>query len=415
MKKILLSLIVLVLVGGFFIFPDFILAQAPSAKLPTVYFFYGNGCPHCADEEEFFAELKKEFSQLKIVSYEVWYNQENIEKLQQVAKAFNIKSSGVPITIIGNRITIGFGSPNTTGKTIRQDIEQCLVQGCEDEVGKILGDQLQNEPAPPAPGLGNNDNNHLPNSEASTLINLPLLGVIDVQAWSLPLLTIAIGALDGFNPCAMWVLIFLISLLLGMEDRKKMWILGAAFILTSSFIYFLFLAAWLNFFLFIGFISYVRIAIGLVAIGSGIYHLREWYVNKSGLCKVTNQAQKKKIMDRLKRVSEQKIFLLALGGIISVALAVNMVELVCSAGLPAVYAQVLSISNLTTWEYYAYLVLYIVFFMLDDMIVFAVAMITLRSAGLSGKYSRWSSLIGGVVIFILGILLIFKPAWIMFS
>ncbi len=415
MKKILSSLVILFLLGGVFIPSDFVLAQTSSGKLPTVYFFYGQGCPHCADEEEFFTGLKKEFPQLKIVSYEVWYNQENIEKLQQVAKAFNIKNSGVPITIIGNRITIGFGSPDTTGKTIRQDIKECLAQGCEDEVGAVLGNQLQNDPAPSAVGLDNNENNHLSNSEVSTLINLPLLGMIDVRTWSLPLLTVAIGALDGFNPCAMWVLIFLISLLLGMADRKKMWILGGAFILTSSFIYFLFLAAWLNFFLFIGFISYVRIAIGLVAIGSGIYHLREWYVNKSGLCKVTNQAQKKKIMDRLKQVSEQKIFLLALGGIISVAVAVNMVELVCSAGLPAVYAQVLSISNLATWEYYAYLVLYIIFFMLDDMIVFAVAMITLQSAGLSGKYSRWSSLIGGVVIFILGILLIFKPAWIMFS
>jgi len=110
----------------------------------------------------------------------------------------------------------------------------------------------------------------------------------------LPILTIVIAGLDGFNPCAMWVLIFLISLLLGMENKKKMWLLGSSFIVTSAAVYFLFLAAWLNLFLFLGFLIWIRVIIGIVAIGSGVYHLREWYVNKSGLCKVTGQERKTK-------------------------------------------------------------------------------------------------------------------------
>jgi len=213
----------------------------------------------------------------------------------------------------------------------------------------------------------------------------------------------------------MWVLLFLISLLLGMEDKKKMWTLGVAFIATSAIVYFLFLSAWLNLFLFLGFIASVRIGVGLVAIGSGAFHLKEWWSNRSGACKVTNVEQKKKIMDKLREIASQKYFIFALFGIIGLAFAVNLVELVCSAGLPAIYTNILSISNLSTYQYYLFLLLYIFIFMLDDLLIFIIAMTTLRATGISSKYSRWSGLIGGIVILAIGILLIFKPGWVMFG
>ena len=415
--KFLLAIIVLSAV----LLPIVGLAQTQrlvTKELPTIYFFRGDGCPHCAVEEEFFETLKLEYSGLRIVDYEVWYNQDNVKKLQQVAKSLNIRSAGVPVTVIGESVVIGFTSAETTGEVVRQNIEICLSQGCVDAVGLILAGTYQADTSAVNPYEAETCDDQGACSfkaKEGEFVNLPLVGPVNVGQWSLPILTIVVAALDGFNPCAMWVLIFLISLLLNMEDKKKMWILGLSFIVTSGVIYFLFLAAWLNLFIFLGFISYIRIAIGVVAIASGIYHLREWYVNKSGLCKVTNQDQKRKIMTKLKQVSEQKVFWLALFGIIGVAIAVNMVELVCSAGLPAIYTHILSLSDLSVWQYYGYLLLYIVIFMLDDMFVFGVAMVTLQSTGLSGKYSRWSSLIGGVVILILGLLLIFKPAWVMFS
>lgn len=419
-KNILHFLLAAVILGAL-IFPVTSLAQdeQPTTKtLPTIYFFRGDGCPHCAAEEEFLQTLKTEYPTLKVVDYEVWYNQDNVKKLQQVAERLNIKSAGVPVTVIGESVVVGFTSAETTGGVIRKNIEACIAQGCIDAVSLILAGTYQASPsgANVSEAATCDDQGACSfKSKEGEFVNLPLIGPVNVGQWSLPVLTIVIAALDGFNPCAMWVLIFLISLLLSMEDKKKMWILGSSFIITSGVIYFLFLAAWLNLFIFLGFISYVRIAIGIVAIASGVYHLREWYVNKSGLCKVTNQEQKRKIMAKLKQVSEQKVFWLALVGIIGVAIAVNMVELVCSAGLPAIYTHILSLSNLSAWQYYAYLLLYIIIFMFDDMFIFGVAMVTLQSTGLSGKYSRWSSLVGGAVILILGLLLIFKPAWIMFS
>ena len=252
-------------------------------------------------------------------------------------------------------------------------------------------------------------------SEILNKIDLPIFGEVETKNLSLPVLTVVIGALDGFNPCAMWVLVFLISLLLGMQNRRRMWILGAAFIMASAAVYFIFMAAWLNLLLFLGFLIWIRVIIGLVALGSGGYHLREWWTNRAGYCKVTGSEKRRRIFEKLKRITQNKSFFIALVGIILLAFAVNLVEAICSAGLPAVYTQILALSDLPVLSYYLYILLYVLIFMLDDLIIFIAAMVTLRATGLSGRYSRFSNLIGGLAMLIIGLLLIFKPEWLMFG
>lgn len=246
-------------------------------------------------------------------------------------------------------------------------------------------------------------------------LTLPIIGTIQTANLSLPLLSVVIGLLDGFNPCAMWTLFFLISLLLSMKDKRRMWILGTAFIITSAFVYFLFLSAWLNFFLILGFLFWIRIIIGLVALGAGVYNLRDYYVNREGACKVAGSEKRRKTFDKLKNLAHERKFILALGGIILLAFAVNLIELVCSAGLPAIYTQILSLNTLSTWQYYSYILIYIFFFMLDDLFVFAIAMITLHAVGIQSKYARFSRLIGGILMLIIGALLLFKPEFLMFG
>jgi len=202
---------------------------------------------------------------------------------------------------------------------------------------------------------------------------------------------------------------------LGMKDRKKMWILGSTFIVTSGAVYFLFLSAWLNFFLFLGLVFWIRIIIALVALVSGVYHLKEYFTNKEVACKVTSGQKRQLIFEKIKNIIKTNKFWLAILGIILLAAAVNLVELVCSVGLPAIYTNVLSMSNLSPWQYYAYLLLYIVIFMIDDMFVFFIAMTTLKIKGISTKYSRFANLIGGIIMLIIGLLLIIKPGWLMFG
>jgi hypothetical protein len=247
------------------------------------------------------------------------------------------------------------------------------------------------------------------------VIAVPFLGEVHTADFSLPVLTVVLGAIDGFNPCAMWVLVFLIGLLLGMEDRFRMWVLGTAFIAGSALVYFLFMAAWLNFLLFIGAVVWVRAAVGLVALGGGFYYLREYFQNPDAVCKVTAPQARRRVFESLRRLATESRFWLALAGIVALAFAVNLVELLCSAGIPAVYTQVLALSSLPVWQYYAYLALYILVFMLDDLFVFVVAMKTLQIAGATTRYVRYSHLAGGVVLLAIGALLLLRPEWLMFS
>ena len=396
MKKIIFSL--------FFCFAFFIsltpITLAQDSEPIYMSLFYGDTCPHCAKEEIFLDKLQEKYPNIQLKSYEIYNDSQNAQLLKKVAGKLNVQAPGVPFLVIGDEAVVGYLNEELTGKKIENIVKDHLTHGCFDFVGNLNRAKDQDE---------------CQEKEALKTIALPIFGEINISAWSLPVLTIVIAALDGFNPCAMWVLLFLISLLLGMQDRRRMWILGTTFIFSSGIVYFLFLSAWLNLFLFLGFIATIRIIIGLVAVGSGAYHLREWKVNKGGECKATSSDQKVKIMKKLREVTEQKTFWLAFGGIIVLAFAVNLIELVCSAGLPAIYTQILTLSGLNPFQYYLYLLLYILIFMLDDMIVFTIAMVTLKAFGFNGKLSRSSNLIGGIVILILGLLLIFKPGWVVFG
>jgi hypothetical protein len=247
------------------------------------------------------------------------------------------------------------------------------------------------------------------------MVFVPLLGEIRTADLSLPVLTVVLGALDGFNPCAMWVLVFLIGLLLGMQDHFRMWVLGSAFIAGSALVYFLFMAAWLNFLLFIGAVVWVRAAVGAVALAGGFYYLREYFQNPDAACKVTAPEGRRRVFESLRKLATESRFWLALAGIVALAFAVNLVELLCSAGIPAVYTQVLALSDLPAWQYYAYLSLYILVFMLDDLIVFVAAMKTLQLTGVTTRYARFSNLAGGAVLLPIGALLILRPEWLMFG
>jgi hypothetical protein len=213
----------------------------------------------------------------------------------------------------------------------------------------------------------------------------------------------------------MWVLLFLIGLLLGMQDRVRMWVLGTAFIAGSALVYFLFMAAWLNFLLFIGAVTWVRAAVGLVALAGGFYYLREYFQNPDAACTFTAPQARRRVLENLRRLATEERFWLALLGILALAFAVNLVELLCSAGLPAVYTQVLALSDIPVWQYYAYLSLYILVFMLDDLFVFVVAMKTLQITGVTTRYTHFSHLAGGVVLLAIGALLLLRPEWLMFG
>lgn len=378
-------------------------SRGAAAEQPIkIYLFWTKGCPHCAQEKEFLAKLAGRDQQIKVITFELIESRDNRELFRKVGQELRANVSGVPFTVIGERYVIGWLDEDSTGALIREAVAEARRTGAPDLVARLR------QPQPPPPISP--ENKVLPEK-----LKLPWFGELEIKYLSLGLLTVIIGLLDGFNPCAMWALIFLINLLLGMEDRRKMWILGGAFIVTSSLVYFLFMTAWLNLLIFVGFIVWVRIAIGGVALAAGFYNLREYMTNRAGVCKLSGTERRQRRMDRIKEIVQTRKFFLALGGIIILALAVNLVELICSAGFPVIYLQVLSLTPLPVWQYYLYLGLYILIYMLDDLIVFVAAMVTLQMLGLGTKYKQVSSLVGGVLMLILGLLLIFRPQVLMFG
>jgi len=374
----------------------------------NIYFFWGEGCPHCAKEKDYLDDVKNKYP-INIHSFEVYNHNDSIQILQKIDKDLGMRIDGVPFIIIGDKQYVGF-SETLTPSELNSRIEYCLSNQCSDNTAKIIG--INNE-EPNKPNENIEPNGDIENNNKE--IVLPIIGKINLVNFSLPTITIIMGGLDGFNPCAMWTLLFLISLLLGMENRKRMWILGTTFIVASALVYFFFMATWLNLILFLGFIIWIRVIIGLIALGGGTYNLKEYFLNKGSGCKVTGEAKRQKVFDKIKSITQMHSFWLAFGGIIILAFAVNLVELICSAGLPAVYTQILALSNLAKWQYYIYIILYIFIFMLDDLIVFFIAMITLEMTGITTKYARLSKLIGGLLMLVIGLLLILKPEWLMFG
>ncbi|MFA7254078.1 MAG: hypothetical protein WC107_06025 [Patescibacteria group bacterium] len=360
-----------------------------------IIFFWAESCPHCADENVFLEKMVSDNPGLSVEKYEVSKSKENQQLLLDWSKKLNFEPNGVPVTIIGEEYVLGYMDSITDLKiesffafsadTISNGEVCAIDRPCDDKEA----------------------NNHK--------IKLPFFGEIETKNFSLPILSIVTGTLDGFNPCAMWTLLFLISLLLGMKNRKRMWILGSAFIVASAAVYFVFMSAWLNLLLFIGLIATVRIIIGLVSLGGGIFSLKDFWTNKEGGCKVTNNEKRQATFDKIKHIVHERSFILALLGIIILAFAVNLVELICSAGLPAVYTQILAMSDLPVWQYYLYILIYVFFFMLDDLIIFFIAMLTLQLTGITTRYSRISRLVGGILMLAIGLILIFKPSWLMFG
>lgn len=385
-------------------------SSAPASAAPvSSYLFWSSTCPHCLKAKAFLEHLAATEPSLRLHALEVGDSDANNEAFMAAVEHFNIETPAVPLITIGDKVFLGFDTDATTGVELRKAIEECRQRVCADVGGEIVraaASGASRSPSGPEAASG---------APIPTTLSLPLFGEIDTRSLSLPALTIVLGFVDGFNPCAMWALVFLIGLLIGMKDQVRMWTYGIVFLLTSAVVYLAFMAAWLNIFMFLGSLTVIRAAIGVFALGAGGYYLWQFWSNPDAACAITTPGERQRVMTRFKEIVAERSFVVAIGGIIILAALVNLIELLCSAGIPAVYTQVLALSDLSRPAYVGYLLLYITVFLIDDIIVFVMAMLTLQAAGLAATYSRYSHLIGGVVLGAIGLMLLFRPEWLAFA
>jgi len=370
----------------------------------NIYVFHSETCYHCQQALNYLDELKETRKDITLFTFEISkdINAYNRNLFTIAMDTLDIKINSVPFIIIGNNYYVGFDE--SSKETFNKTINYYKKHNYRDMTGIALN------------LVDDNGYENIKYEDREYKINVPLIGEIDLSTLSLPIISIIMGLVDGFNPCAMWILLFLIAMLFNIKDRKKMWILGLTFIGTSAFIYFLFMMAWLKINDYFNSIKTLQLIIGIFAICFGSINLYRYFKErKSDGCTVIKKEKRKFVFDKIKKIVENKSFVLSIIGIIILATIVNLIELLCSLGLPVMFTEILSLNNLSSNYYFGYILLYIICFMIDDIIVFTISMITLKSKAISTKYNKYSHLIGGIIMLLIGILIILKPEWLAFS
>lgn len=376
----------------------------------TLYVFKGDGCPHCKAEMDYLDTIKDKYTNLEIKEYEVWYDDDNASLLTKVESYFNIKRSGVPTTIIGNTVIQGYQNESSTGKKIERAINFYEENDYKDIVKEIKdGTAIKNTKK------SDKFQEEETKLDKETSVKAPIVGNVNLKDVSLLTSAIILGLIDGFNPCAMWILLFLISALIGMKDRKRMWTLGLTFLITSGLVYMLIMLSWISIAVKITTIVWIRNIIAIIALIGAILNLKSFIKSKNSGCEIVDSKKRKNIFSKIKKFTSEKSFILAFFGIIGLAISVNLVELACSAGLPLIFTELLAINNVSGFIKFIYIGIYIIFFLIDDIIVFTISMYTMKATGISTKYGKYSHLIGGLIMLLIGLLLIIKPEWLMFQ
>lgn len=341
---------------------------------PVLEVFVREGCPHCAAAKKYLPQFARERPNLHIVYRSLERDPRAAEDLARHSRNADVWPPGVPTFVIQGRVLVGFVSPEVTGPELKK-----LVDGDSVTPGKTETAEF---------------------------------GGLSVAELGLPLFTIALGLIDGFNPCAMWVLLFLLSILVRLRDRRRMLLIAGTFVVVSGAVYYAFMAAWLNLFLLVGLSTLLRWLLAGVALAIGAFNLYDFTGAGRGYTLSIPESAKPNLYARVRQIMHGRTVLGSLLGVALLAVLVNFIELLCTAGLPAIYTAVLAQQGLSQAAYYGYLGLYILAYIADDALMVTLAVIALGSWKLSERSGRWLKLISGLVMLSLGASMLLFPRFL---
>lgn len=365
------------------------------AQTADIELFSREGCPHCVDAKNFLTQLQREQPQLQILFHDIEKEPQTLTKLQILAQKQNLLVR-VPAFYINEQLIIGFTDANTTGQWLRSLlIQKNTPPISQTEIGSC---EIQQSLECTAPVL---------TTEKTEVFELNFLGQkLTLSEIGLPIFTLAMGLLDGFNPCSMWVLILMISLLAQMQNRRRMLAIAGTFVAVEGLVYFLFMSAWLNLFLWVGLSRISEIVIALIALMAGLINLKDFWFFGQGVSLSISKTNKTGIYLRIRQILNAQNLTGALIGVVILALLVQIVEFMCTSGFPALYTRILTLQQLDNASYYSYLLLYNVAYMFDDLIILSIGVITLSQHRLQEKEGRVLKLVSGFVMVGLGIYLL---------
>ncbi|PIP66161.1 glutaredoxin [Candidatus Peregrinibacteria bacterium CG22_combo_CG10-13_8_21_14_all_44_10] len=353
--------------------------------------FTRDDCSHCVELKEF---LETDFAERLPNVQPKYYDLADPDTYDFFTEftGENDLPRATPTILIGDRILQGFESAETTGEYMIELASQLTESS-----------YFEDYEAP----TSNNDDDGL-------LIHLPWLGTIDFQDYSIPVLAIILGFVDGFNPCAMWVLVMFLVFLSQTGSRKKMLILAGIFIAAETIMYYLILNFWYTTWDFVKLDQIVTPIIGVVSIGAGAFFLWEFFRNKGDECKVTTSKHKDRITEKIKKMVNSPLSIGVFFSILGVAFSVNIIEFACSIGIPQAFTKVLELNYVNSLMRQVYILIYTLFYMIDDLIVFGIAIWSFKYLHLTTKYTRYCLLIGGIVMLLLGYFFVFDPSKLIF-
>ena len=348
---------------------------APVAGSVELHFFWSRGCPHCQAARPFVEALPGRLPWLRLHSLEVG-EPANGALYDRMAQAIGEDASSVPAFLFCGRMMVGFDAPETTGAEL-----VAALEGCRAGLG----------PMPPE------------------TLRVPVLGELRRDELSLPLLTLVIAGLDAFNPCAFFVLLFLLSLLVHARSRARILFVGGTFVLFSGLIYFLFMAAWLHVFRWAGELRAVTVAAGFLAVGVAAINVKDYFLFRRGVSLSIPEAAKPGLFQRMRALLRADSLPAMTAGTVVLAVAANSYELLCTAGFPMVYTRILTLSEVGPAAYFGWLAAYNVVYVLPLLAIVLVFTWTLGGRKLGEAEGRLLKLVSGLMMFGLGLLLLFAP------
>ncbi len=377
---------------------------AQEAPPVVIYLFWGDGCPHCAEEKLFLEELVQHYPSVEVRSHEVWYSEENLELFTKMAAAYGFEPHGVPTTFIGDQHWEGFSDPLRT--EIEAAVAQCAASGCPDPGVGI-------DPKAPVPTSGGSayTAETIPEGNTDTVLTLPLIGTVDLKVQSLAVSTALIAFVDGFNPCSLWVLSILLALTLHTGSRKKVFIIGLVFLTITSLVYVLFIAGLFTAFTAISFMGWIQVIVALMALFFAAVNIKDYFWYKEGLSFTIADEKKPGIYKSMRRVMDASD---SLWGLISATVimsaGVSLVEFSCTAGFPVLWSNLIAAQGVTPLTFALLLGLYMLIYQVDELGIFLVSVFTLKSSKLEEKHGRILKLIGGMLMLTLAVVMLINPA-----
>jgi glutaredoxin len=371
--------------------------QQPSADPERIEAFVREGCPHCANAEEFLARLAREQPDLTIVVRDVRKDSAALERLRELAQRSGVRTVRVPAVFVGGQLIVGFSPEAGTEHFIRGALAGSESRAAPETAGTCDAEESLACLNGPTGSAG---------EEFSVSVFGRALAISDV---GLPAFTLAMGLLDGFNPCSMWVLLLMISLLAPLNDRKRMIAIAGTFVVVEGVAYFVFMTAWLNLFLLIGMSRMSLLAVAAIAIAAGMINIKDAVAFGRGISLSIPQGAKPAIYGRMRALLHAPTMTAAIVGAAVLAVLVQVVEFMCTSGFPALFTRILTLRELPAASYYAYMLLYNAAYMLDDIVVLGTAIALLSRHRLQENEGRTLKLISGLVMVGLGVYLIVAP------